>query len=73
MKQGINFMRMVHGPVPRMLGIVGTRDKPAPAEMPRDDGDSDPAEPSDSLRPYACNYDDSEAAGEPPYWATWGF
>jgi hypothetical protein len=27
----------------------------------------------EELRPYAPQYEDSEAVAEPPYWATWGF
>jgi len=27
----------------------------------------------EDLRPYAHQYEDSEAAAEAPYWATWGF
>ena len=27
----------------------------------------------EDLRPYAHQYEDSEDAAEPPYWATWGF
>jgi hypothetical protein len=27
----------------------------------------------EDLRPYTHQYEDSEAACEPPYWATWGF
>jgi hypothetical protein len=73
MKQGINFMRITRGSVPRMLGIARTRNNAPPAQMPQDGGDIDPDEPSDRLRPYGCNYDESEATGEPPYWATWGF
>ena len=27
----------------------------------------------EDLRPYTHQYEDSEAASEPPYWAPWGF
>jgi hypothetical protein len=33
----------------------------------------DGAFPEEQPENYACQYGESEAAGEPPYWATWGF
>jgi hypothetical protein len=55
---------------PGILGTSKTRDTP-PLEMP--EGDTETAGFSESPRPFTYNYDESEATGEPPYWATWGF
>ena len=75
MKQGINFMSVARGSDPGILGINTTEDTAPPPEMVEEDEDYvwETTALSVSLRPYAGNYDDSEAAGEPPYWATWGF
>ena len=75
MKQGINFMPMARGSDPGILRITNTQDTAPPPQMMEEDEEfiSETTEVSGSLRPYAANYDDSQAAGEPPYWATWGF
>lgn len=75
MKQGINFMSTARGSEPRILGITETQDTAPPPQMLEEDEDfvSEATELAGSLRPYTGSYDDSEASGEPPYWATWGF
>jgi hypothetical protein len=74
MKQGINFMSAARGSDPGILGVNKIQDTAPHPEMEEDeDYVWETTELSAGLRPYAANYDDSEAAGEPPYWATWGF
>jgi hypothetical protein len=75
-KQGISFMSRMRGT--RSKGPA-TNEGPdlAPSEQRPEDANAilssalKPGVPEDGFGPYAPNYDDSEAAGE-PYWATWG-
>jgi hypothetical protein len=74
MKQGITFMSAARGSDPGSLGVNKIQDTAPPPEMEEDeDYIAETTELLASLRPYTGNYDDSEAAGEAPYWATWGF
>jgi hypothetical protein len=52
-------------------GTRGTLDAPFEALPFSMEGAEDL--PEEEPQHYACEYEESEAAAEPPYWATWGF
>jgi hypothetical protein len=49
----------------------GTPDAPLDAP-PLSMGDGEDR-PEEAPQHYACEYEESDAAAEAPYWATWGF
>jgi hypothetical protein len=70
----MNRIRMTNPEVHRpglLKRLRGTLDEPLDA-IPLSIGDAEDL-PEGELQGYPCEYEESEAAGDTPYWATWGF